>query len=75
MDETTLNRTKSAIDALIDVQQLWIENVPEYNLSDQDLIKLKKRLKRAMDNVQKIYNENEDKFAAAEENLKKKRRP
>lgn len=75
MDETTLNRTKSAIDALIDIQQLWIDNVPEYDLSDQDLIKLKKRLKRAMDNVQKIYNENEEKMANAEANLKKKRGP
>ncbi|ADE36225.1 hypothetical protein [Methanohalophilus mahii] len=75
MDENTLNRTKSAIDALIDVQQLWIDNVPEYNLSDQDLVKLKKRLKRAMDNVQKIYNENEDKMVNAEEILKKKRSP
>ncbi|RNI15011.1 hypothetical protein EFE42_02650 [Methanohalophilus sp. RSK] len=75
MDENTLNRTKSAIDALIDVQQFWIDNVPEYNLSDQDLVKLKKRLKRAMDNVQKIYNENEDKMVDAEEILKKKRSP
>ena len=73
MDETTVNRTKAAIDALIDVQQLWIENVPEYNLSDQELLKLKKRLTRAMDNIQKIYNENEKKMIQAEENLKKAR--
>ena len=73
MDETTVNRTKAAIDALIDVQQLWIENVPEYNLSDQELLKLKKRLTRAMDNIQKIYNENEEKMIQAEENLKKAR--
>lgn len=73
MDETTVNRTKAATDALIDVQQLWIENVPEYNLSDQDLVKLKKRLKRAMDNIQRIYDENEEKMKQAEENLKKAR--
>ena len=70
MDETTINRTKSAIDALIEIQQLWIEYVPQYDLSDQDLVKLKKRLKRAIDNVQKIYDENEDKMLQAEERLK-----
>lgn len=70
MDETTINRTKSAIDALIEIQQLWIEYVPQYDLSDQDLVKLKKRLKRAIDNVQKIYDDNEDKMLQAEERLK-----
>ena len=70
MDETTINRTKSAIDALIEIQQLWIQYVPQYDLSDQDLVKLKKRLKRALDNVQKIYDDNEDKMLKAEERLK-----
>ena len=70
MDETTINRTKSAIDALIEIQQLWIQYVPQYDLSDQDLVKLKKRLKRAIDNVQKIYNDNEEKMLQAEERLK-----
>ena len=70
MDETTINRTKSATDALIEIQQLWIQYVPQYDLSDQDLIKLKKRLKRALDNVQKIYDDNEDKMVKAEERLK-----
>ena len=70
MDETTINRTKSAIDALIEIQQLWINYVPQYDLSDQDLVKLKKRLKRAIDNVQKIYDDNEDKMVQAEERLK-----
>ena len=70
MDETTINRTKSAIDALIEIQQLWINYVPQYDLSDQDLVKLKKRLKRAIDNVQKIYDDNEDKMLQAEERLK-----
>ncbi|MDO9516492.1 MAG: hypothetical protein Q7J10_00420 [Methanosarcinaceae archaeon] len=70
MDETTINRTKAAIDALIEIQHLWIQYVPQYDLSDQDLVKLKKRLQRALDNVQKIYDENEDKMAQAEERLK-----
>ena len=70
MDETTINRTKSATDALIEIQQLWIQYVPQYDLSDQDLVKLKKRLNRALDNVQKIYDDNEDKMAQAEERLK-----
>lgn len=70
MDETTINRTKSATDALIEIQQLWIQYVPQYDLSDQDLIKLKKRLKRALDNVQKIYDDNEDKMLQAEDRLK-----
>jgi hypothetical protein len=71
MDETTINRTKSAIDALIEVQQLWIDNVPEYNLSDRDLLVLKKRLNRAMDNIQKIYRDNEEVMNRAGEALKK----
>lgn len=70
MDETTINRTKSAVDALIEIQQLWIEYVPQYDLSDQDLVKLKKRLTRALDNVQKIYDDNEDKMSQAQERLK-----
>ncbi|MBW6469832.1 MAG: hypothetical protein K0A90_01250 [Methanosarcinaceae archaeon] len=70
MDETTINRTKAAIDALIEIQQLWIQYVPQYDLSDQDLIKLKKRLQRALDNVQKIYDDSEDKMLQAEARLK-----
>ncbi|KGK98724.1 hypothetical protein LI82_05320 [Methanococcoides methylutens] len=71
MDATTINRTKSAIDALIEVQQLWIDNVPEYDLSDRELVLLKKRLNRAMDNVRKIYEDNEEIMNRAEESLKK----
>jgi hypothetical protein len=71
MDATTINRTKSAIDALIEVQQLWIDNVPEYDLSDRELVILKKRLTRAIDNVQKIYDDNEELMKKAEESLKK----
>ncbi|AKB84728.1 hypothetical protein [Methanococcoides methylutens] len=71
MDATTINRTKSAIDALIEVQQLWIDNVPEYELSDRELVVLKKRLNRAMDNIQKIYEDNEEVMNRAEESLKK----
>lgn len=71
MDATTINRTKSAIDALIEVQQLWIDNVPEYDLSDRELVLLKKRLNRAMDNVRKIYEDNEEIMNRAEESLRK----
>lgn len=71
MNETTINRTKSAINALLDIQQLWIENVPEYKLSQRDLVALKKRLVRAQDNIQKIYDENIEVMNAAEEELKK----
>ncbi|MCD4807166.1 MAG: hypothetical protein K8R13_06270 [Methanococcoides sp.] len=71
MDATTINRTKSAIDALIEVQQLWIDNVPEYDLSDRELVILKKRLTRAIDNVQKIYDDNEELMNKAEDSLKK----
>ncbi|SES89556.1 hypothetical protein SAMN04488587_1441 [Methanococcoides vulcani] len=71
MDATTINRTKSAIDALIEVQQLWIDNVPEYDLSDRELVLLKKRLNRAKDNIQKIYDDNEEIMNRAEELLKK----
>ncbi len=71
MDENTVNRTKAAINALIDVEQLWIENTPRYNLSTQELFVLKKRLERAMENISKIYDENKAKLQAAEEEIKK----
>ncbi len=71
MDENTVNRTKAAINALIDIEQLWIENTPDYNLSTQDLVVLKKRLERVMENVSKIYEENKVKMQAAEDEIKK----
>ncbi len=71
MDENTVNRTKAAINALIDVEQLWIENTPDYDLSTQELVVLKKRLERAMENISKIYEENKAKMMAAEDEIKK----
>ncbi len=71
MDENTINRTKAAINALIDIEQLWIENTPNYNLSTQELVILKKRLERAMENLSKIYEENRTRMLAAEEEIKK----
>ncbi len=70
MDENTVNRTKAALNALIDIDQLWIENTPNYNLSTQELVVLKKRLERAMENVSKIYEENKEKMQAAEDEIK-----
>lgn len=70
MDETTVNRTKAAINALIDVEQLWIEHTPDYHLSPRELLLLKKRLERARDNIQKIYDENLELMLAAEEEIK-----
>lgn len=71
MDETTINRTKSAINALIDIEQLWIETTPQYNLSPRELVVLKKKLVRAQDNIKKIYDDNLERMTAAEEELKK----
>ena len=71
MDENTINRTKAALNALIDIEQLWIENTPNYNLSAQELVVLKKRLERAMENISKIYEENKAKMQAAEDEIKK----
>jgi gas vesicle protein len=71
MDENTVNRTKAAINALIDIEQLWIENTPDYKLSTQELLVLKKRLERAMENVSKIYEENKLKMQVAEDEIKK----
>ncbi len=71
MDENTVNRTKAAINALIDIDQLWIENTPDYKLSTQELVVLKKRLERAMENVSRIYEENKVKMQAAEDEIKK----
>ncbi len=71
MDENTINRTRAAINALIEVEQLWIENTPNYSLSTQELVVLKKRLERAMENISKIYEENKVKLQAAEEEIKK----
>ena len=71
MDENTINRTKAALNALIDIEQLWIENTPDYKLSSQDLVVLKKRLERVAENVSKIYEENKVKMQAAEDEIKK----
>jgi gas vesicle protein len=71
MDENTVNRTKAAINALIDIEQLWIDNTPDYKLSTQELVLLKKRLERAMENVSKIYEENKTKMQDAEDEIKK----
>jgi len=71
MDENTVNRTKAAINALIDIEQLWIENTPDYKLSTQELLVLKKRLERAMENVSKIYEQNKLKMQVAEDEIKK----
>ena len=71
MDENTVNRTKAAINALIDIEQLWIENTPNYNLSTQELLVMKKRLERASENVSRIYEDNKVKLQAAEEEIKK----
>ena len=66
-----MNRTKAAINALIDIEQLWIENTPDYKLSTQELVVLKKRLERVTENVSKIYEENIVKMQAAEDEIKK----
>lgn len=71
MDENTINRTKAAINALIDIEQLWIENTPNYNLSTQELLVLKKRLERASENISRIYEDNKVRLQAAEEEIKK----
>ncbi len=71
MDENTVKRTKAALNALIDIEQLWIENTPNYNLSTQELVMLKKRLEQAMNNLSRIYEENKSKFQDAEEEIKK----
>ncbi|MCX9014712.1 MAG: hypothetical protein OIN89_07955 [Candidatus Methanoperedens sp.] len=71
MDENTVNRTKAALNALIDIEQLWIENTPDYKLSTQDMLILKKRLEGTINNVTKIYEENKPALLAAEEEIKK----
>jgi len=71
MDENTVNRTRAAINALIDIEQLWIENTPTYNLSTQELYTLKKRLERVTENVSKIYEDHLSRLNAAEDEIKK----
>ena len=71
MDENTVNRTKASINALIDIEQLWIENTPDYKLSTQDMLILKKRLERTIENVTRIYEDNKPELLAAEEEIKK----
>ena len=71
MDENTVNRTRASINALIDIEQLWIENTPDYKLSTQDMLVLKKRLERTIDNLNKIYEDNKPELLAAEEEIKK----
>ncbi|HIH44351.1 MAG TPA: DUF4461 domain-containing protein [Candidatus Methanoperedenaceae archaeon] len=71
MTEASVNRTKSALNALIDVEQLWIGSTPDYKLTSQELLVLKKRLERALENIQKIYDEFKPGMLAAEEEVKK----
>lgn len=71
MTEASVNRTKSALNALIDVEQLWIGSTPDYKLTSQELLVLKKRLERALENIQKIYDEFKPDMLAAEEEVKK----
>ncbi len=71
MNENTVNRTKAAINALIDIEQLWIENTPNYHLSMQEKLVLRKRLERAIENISRIYDENRITLQAAEEEIKK----
>lgn len=54
MDETTVKRTKSAINGLLDVEQFWIDSAPEYTLSQEDIAKLLKKLTKVRDTVDKI---------------------
>lgn len=54
MDETTVKRTKSAINGLLDVEQFWIDSAPEYTLSQEDIARLLKKLTKVRDTVDKI---------------------
>ena len=71
MDRIVVDQTKAAINALIDVEQLWIEHTPEYHLSSRELLILKKKLELVLKNVKKIYDENLEIMTAAEDEIKK----
>ncbi len=71
MDRIVVDQTKAAINALIDVEQLWIEHTPDYHLSSRELLILKKKLERTLENVKKIYDENLGSMIAAEDEIKK----
>jgi len=73
MDETDVNRTRAAINALIDVEQLWIENTPDYRLSPQEVLTLKKRLEGAQKNIKKILEDNKELIVACESEIMEKR--
>ena len=62
MDKTTVAQTKTAINALLDVYQYWIDYAPEYNLSEKDLLKLQKKLTTAQTNIEKMYQASEEKL-------------
>jgi hypothetical protein len=62
MDKTTVSQTKTAINALLDVYQYWIDYAPEYNLSEKDILKLQKKLKTAQTNIEKMYQASEEKL-------------
>ncbi|MDF1558486.1 MAG: hypothetical protein P1P80_10005 [ANME-2 cluster archaeon] len=61
MDETTVKRTKSAINLMLDVFQTWIDTVPEYDITQKDIAKLQKKLKKAQENIEKIQKTVEEK--------------
>ncbi|MCL7475531.1 MAG: DUF2100 domain-containing protein [Methanosarcinales archaeon] len=66
MDETTVKRTKSAINGLLDVEQFWIDSAPEYDLSQEDIGKLLKKLAKVQDTVDKISKSVEKKVRIAD---------
>ncbi|MBW6518855.1 MAG: DUF2100 domain-containing protein [ANME-2 cluster archaeon] len=66
MDETTVKRTKSAINGLLDVEQFWIDSAPEYDLSQEDIDKLLKKLAKVQDTVDKISKSVEKKVRTAD---------
>ena len=46
--------TREAISNLIEVEQLWIESTPDYELNDHQKKKLKKKLEKTKERINRI---------------------
>ena len=49
-----VEKTKSAINALIDIDQIWIETVPDHKLDPVQMRNMEKRVKKVKKNIDDI---------------------
>ena len=56
-----VEKTKSAINALIEIDQIWIETVPDHELDSIQMGNVEKRLKKVKKNIDDLLQYIEEK--------------